>query len=574
MIIRRRWALAAVIGALQGVAAAQAVDPAITYQGELRAGGAAAAGPVDLRFRLFDDAATGAQIGPQLELLGAALAEGRFSVELDFGPGAFGAEARWLEIDVREAGVGTFTTLSPRQRIGPAPVALFALDGNEGPQGPEGPAGPQGDPGPAGPQGIQGEPGPIGPAGPQGDTGPIGPQGDAGPAGPRGEPGPVGPKGDRGDPGPPGPQGDSGPVGPQGPQGPPGEPWSLSGTSAFYTGGNVGIGTSAPAATLDVAGPSRFGGDMVFTVPGEYQIVHDTTETGLRIDPANVTATLMSDGSEMVTVKERAVGIGQQNPFSNTLHVGMMGRFDDSVFFSKSGLIEVAHDNNDGMVIDPIGRKVHLEVDNGNILTADINGRVGINNESPQEALHVIGNTEIDGGLQVDRPGALALDVIGSSRFKGDIAISPTLRAVTISPAAFEDLNRTRLASAAGGIALSRTSELGGAAVAPLHLPHGAVITELSAQVQDSVTASLSVFLIRKPFNATPELSSSETMAVVTSSGTSGGQVITTKTITAPTVDNFSNTYYLSASFIGADLAGQLDLYAVRITYTVETPLP
>ncbi|MFG0286437.1 MAG: hypothetical protein ACF8R7_18645, partial [Phycisphaerales bacterium JB039] len=111
------------------------VVPALTYQGELRSGGAAATGPVDLRFRLFDAAAAGVQIGPELQLLGAALTDGRFSVELDFGPGALGAEQRWLEIEVREAGVGLFTTLSPRQRIAPAPVALFALDGNEGPQG-------------------------------------------------------------------------------------------------------------------------------------------------------------------------------------------------------------------------------------------------------------------------------------------------------------------------------------------------------------------------------------------------------------------------------------------------------
>ena len=45
------------------------------------------------------------------------------------------------------------------------------------------------------------------------------------------------------------------------------------------------------------------------------------------------------------------MGIRQQNPFGNTLHVGMVGRFDESIFFSKAGLIEVAHDNNDGLVI-------------------------------------------------------------------------------------------------------------------------------------------------------------------------------------------------------------------------------
>ena len=48
-----------------------------------------------------------------------------FTATLDFGAGAFGGGARWLEIRVRPgASGGAYTTLSPRQALAPAPIAL------------------------------------------------------------------------------------------------------------------------------------------------------------------------------------------------------------------------------------------------------------------------------------------------------------------------------------------------------------------------------------------------------------------------------------------------------------------
>lgn len=218
-----------------GRANAQALDAAITYQGELRRDGDAVVGPVDLRFRLFDDAIGGFQVGPELELLGAALVEGRFVVELDFGMGAFPGDDRYLEIDVADPAGGAFVTLTPRQRIAPTPYALFALSGNEGPEGPPGPEGPQG------PKGDKGDAGAKGDKGDKGDTGPQGPQGPQGPEGPKG------PKGDTGD------KGDTGAQGPEGPQGPPGaSPFELVNGNAVYTQGNVGVGTTTPGNALVV----------------------------------------------------------------------------------------------------------------------------------------------------------------------------------------------------------------------------------------------------------------------------------------------------------------------------------
>jgi len=174
----------------------------ITYQGQLRSSGAPFTGLVDLEFRLFDHISGGNQIGTLKTCPDCPVEDGLFQVELDFGPGAFDGSPRWLEIRVDG------TALAPRQKVTTAPVAAFALDGNEGPAGPRGPQGEQG------PQGLVGAAGPIGPEGPQGLTGPEGPVGPAGPAGPIG---PAGPQGDTGL------QGPAGPEGPIGPQGPPGE---------------------------------------------------------------------------------------------------------------------------------------------------------------------------------------------------------------------------------------------------------------------------------------------------------------------------------------------------------------
>lgn len=140
----------------------------ITYQGQLRSSGSPFTGLADLEFRLFDQLSGGEQFGTAQTCPACPVEDGLFQVELNFGPGAFDGSSRWLEIQVE--GVA----LSPRQRVTAAPVAAFALAGNEGPAGPPGP---QGEPGP---QGAVGPMGPTGPAGPQGATGPEGPMGPTG----------------------------------------------------------------------------------------------------------------------------------------------------------------------------------------------------------------------------------------------------------------------------------------------------------------------------------------------------------------------------------------------------------
>jgi hypothetical protein len=97
----------------------------LTYQGQLQSSSAPASGSFDFEFALFD--AGGTQIGPVLPRSGVAVANGIFSVNLDFGS-SFPGATRFLEIRVRPSGAGPFTTLSPRQPLTSTPYAVKSLN--------------------------------------------------------------------------------------------------------------------------------------------------------------------------------------------------------------------------------------------------------------------------------------------------------------------------------------------------------------------------------------------------------------------------------------------------------------
>jgi hypothetical protein len=97
-----------------------------TYQGRLNLNGSPVNDSCDFAFSLWDDGGSGQpptggnQIGSTLTFDGQggspapiSVANGLFTVELDFGPSAFDGDERFLEIKVRcPTGVGGYTTLA------------------------------------------------------------------------------------------------------------------------------------------------------------------------------------------------------------------------------------------------------------------------------------------------------------------------------------------------------------------------------------------------------------------------------------------------------------------------------
>jgi len=103
--------------------AQQPLGTAFTYQGSLAAGGQPANGFYDLQFAIYDSPVNGEQMTPALTN-SVGVTNGLFNTTLDFGPGVFGGDARWLDIAVRTNGGSAFTPLAPRQALTAAPCSI------------------------------------------------------------------------------------------------------------------------------------------------------------------------------------------------------------------------------------------------------------------------------------------------------------------------------------------------------------------------------------------------------------------------------------------------------------------
>jgi hypothetical protein len=108
-----------------GVQQAVAQGTAFTYQGRLDNGTNPANGNYDLTFSLYSAQSGGSQTGPSLTNLDVSVSNGLFLVTEDFGAVYDGA-SYWLQIGVRTNGASSFTALTSRQALTPAPYAVYA----------------------------------------------------------------------------------------------------------------------------------------------------------------------------------------------------------------------------------------------------------------------------------------------------------------------------------------------------------------------------------------------------------------------------------------------------------------
>ncbi len=122
----RRILLLAFLSVLASQLVASPLGTAFTYQGRLIVGAGVANGSYDLRFVLYTAETGGSQVGSILTNTTVPIVAGLFSTVVDLGPGVFNGAAGWLEIAVRPSGVGSFTTLDPRQPLPPVPNSIYA----------------------------------------------------------------------------------------------------------------------------------------------------------------------------------------------------------------------------------------------------------------------------------------------------------------------------------------------------------------------------------------------------------------------------------------------------------------
>jgi hypothetical protein len=126
----RAWIVLSLLVLLGLAHQVQAQTTAFTYQGKLADGGNLANGSYDMQFKVFDAATvgTGAQQGSTVTLPAVQITDGIFTVQLNFGAGVFPGAGRFLEIAVKAAGGGAFTTLAPRQPVSSTPYAIRSLN--------------------------------------------------------------------------------------------------------------------------------------------------------------------------------------------------------------------------------------------------------------------------------------------------------------------------------------------------------------------------------------------------------------------------------------------------------------
>jgi hypothetical protein len=99
-----------------------------TYQGRLTDGGTPANGNYDFIFQLYDTIDQDNLIGHEVSSPAVPVSDGIFSVTLDFGANAFPGADRFLQIIVRRTGdAGIPTLLSPRQKLTSTPYAIRSL---------------------------------------------------------------------------------------------------------------------------------------------------------------------------------------------------------------------------------------------------------------------------------------------------------------------------------------------------------------------------------------------------------------------------------------------------------------
>lgn len=115
------------LGAILAMAtpAAAEVASSFTYQGLLTLDDQPVQAATDFKFSLWTGEVGGTQVGTTIDMT-LTPERGVFTTSLDFGGDAFNGGERWMQVEVRPAGTGSFDTLDGRQRVTPTPYAISA----------------------------------------------------------------------------------------------------------------------------------------------------------------------------------------------------------------------------------------------------------------------------------------------------------------------------------------------------------------------------------------------------------------------------------------------------------------
>ncbi|HEY9082365.1 MAG TPA: hypothetical protein VIN73_03460 [Vicingaceae bacterium] len=322
-------------------------------------------------------------------------------------------------------------------------------------------------------------------------------------------------------------------------------PWTLNGTSVHPTTitNNVGIGTNNPLYLLDVNGITR--SSKYFTLGMEHtnysatlgnKVLVSGNSTG---NAGNVAAAGIIDEGIMITnIVNRDNRIGFQNGtsgfgISQGFAVGQAPAAEGFVWQYENSHIQFGTNNIERMRIDAVGN-------------------LGIGTTTPSQKLDVDGggSIEVDGEYTYETPKTHYYSVAGNS-FVG------TREGLDLWNASL-NLIYGQWSSGSGTYPI---------AVAPINLPDGATITNVTAYIYDNdgtITYQPRIYL----YMINMATGSYGTVGTGTLPGNSASTTPQTLSITTNHTVNNQNAYYLKFQSEG-NAGSNIRLYGVKITYTV-----
>ena len=408
---------------------------AFTYNGRLNENGMPVNGNYEIIFSIYDAENGGNLVaGPQPQPASPTeIVNGLFTARLDFGDGVFTGPARWIELSVRKVGDVDFTTVTPRQELTSSPYAIRAQSAGTATDVSNGSVVKSLN---ALKDDVTLAPGDNVTITPNGNTLTI-----ASAAG-----------------------GSS--------------IWALNGSSAYYNGGNVGVGTNNPQTTLDLVGPQHA---LTMTAFGPDVTFRDTGNTNARSVIQSVggdlnlfTESYMSGANTISFLKvanNGNVGIGNPSP-QKTLDIVSP---EHAIAMTANGPDVTFYDNAHGYardVIQSVSGDLNFFTESYmsgvnpiSFLKVANNGNVGIGNPSPQKTLdivssqHALGMTAFGPDVTFyDTGNGYARDVIQS--VNGDLNI------FTESYMSGANLNNYVKIANSGNVSVKNITIRGGADVA------------------------------------------------------------------------------------------------------------
>ena len=339
-----------------------------------------------------------------------------------------------------------------------------------------------------------------------------------------------------------------------------------SGGGAVFDG-NVGIGTAGAASKLTVReGDLRLSKNHVQTNSGTWEqnllFADEVDRVGAKIsskreawNSAPMGLSFYTGGmntvTERMTIKSNGnVGIGTASP-SAKLHVRQSSNVDWAAYIYNSGGdgkgLKIQGADGDATPV----LAVYDNYDNERFRVQS-NGKVGIGTTSPGAKLDVNGDATVTGDL-----------IVGGDVETGRVAYStPRTHYFVVGGEGFVPGSNVDYFNTygMGGAYICSGS---GALVAPVHLPHGAVVTSFKVFFNDGSSSDMSVRLSRLILSSGGYAS----MATVASSGISGYGSKTETTIHNAIIDNTAYGYKIDAWSSSWDR--DLKIMGALVTYTI-----